>query len=236
MFKALFHTLCIFLVIVPWTVFWSSVGLLACAYDKTLVLARYWVGKRFYNPFVLFVSGLKTKVEGVERLSPGEPVLFVANHQGFFDIPALVVALPCAVTFVTMRAVFKVPLFGKYLRKAGHIPVEKGKGREVIREAVARIRAGDHLVIFPEGRHTRDGSIGEFKNGFVEIARQAGVRVVPMALTGSFEAYNQKSKLIHPGTIRVQIGSPVDLSHLENPTEDIRSRIIQMRQLEASYG
>src|SRR6478736_5063470 len=80
--------------------------------------------------------------------------------------------------------------------------------RRSIDEAARRIKAGQSVVIFPEGTRTRDGRLGSFKKGGFHLAIDSGADIVPMAIQGSRELMPPGSPLIRSGQVRLQIGEP----------------------------
>jgi hypothetical protein len=76
-----------------------------------------------------------------------------------------------AIVYSDQRPVFQVPLLGAYLKRAGHIPVEAGKGQEAIDAAVALLKKGHTVVIFPEGVISPlEGGFHEARTGVARIA------------------------------------------------------------------
>ncbi len=254
---AIVRTAATYAVLPPWTVFWSTVGLAGCGMDRARSVARVWVARGFFNPGLLSIAGIRVEVAGLDHLVPGHPYLYASNHQGHLDIPALVCALPTAVTFIAKVEIFKVPLFGRCLLEAGHIPVIRpghdGGGprpppnppghsghdarrrpaaewtaEQMIEEAIRREQLGDWLVIFPEGTRTSSGEIAPFKSGMAAIARGAGVPVVPVCIHGSDKAYGRRQHLLRPGVIRVSVGEPVAADD-PDLTAKVRDRIIALQ-------
>ena len=94
-----------------------------------------------------------------------------------------------------------------------------GEGLDhVIGEAfptLALVRAGAHLCAFPEGTRSRDGSVGPFKGGVLQVAIGAGVPVLPVAISGSGAVLPTSGFRVRPGTIHVRIGTPIATTGLQ---------------------
>ena len=112
------------------------------------------------------------------------PCVIVANHPTLLDTPALGAALP-EVCFVVRHDVYTSPLFGPLLRACGHIDAGQGAGlvdNAVVSEAVARLREGASLLIFPEGSRSPPGGLRRMRRGAFEVACRAEVPVVALLL------------------------------------------------------
>lgn len=146
------------------------------------------MASRSWAPGLLFSAGATLRVEGLERVDFPRPHVFVANHQSIIDICALIRALPVPVRFVIKQELAKVPFIGWYARAMGMVFIERGHAREAaerLHAVVSLVRAGESLCAFPEGTRSRDGSVRPFKGGAFQVALQAGVPVVPIAIDGS---------------------------------------------------
>lgn len=126
----------------------------------------------------------------------GRPVVLVANHRSFFDVPvgfALLESLPLRARILVRAKYFDVPLVGWFLRSAGCISAGSG-WRATINTAVETLEAGRPVAVMLEGRivppEKRDGSgLGKVRRGFLEIARAADAVVIPVTLVGSDEVW-----------------------------------------------
>lgn len=188
--------------------------------------ARYW------SSFLLFCAGVKVEVKGAKKVPLKEPVIYVSNHQGSADIMILLAKLPTLFRFIIKKELFKIPIFGWYLRKAGYLSVERGvghKAHKLFSRSVEVLRSGENLVVFPEGTRSRSGKLGAFKRGSLLLAFKAGVKVVPVAISGSYDIQPHGSLLIRPRPVKLFIGDPVDLkgygSRYEKALEDVRGTI-----------
>jgi 1-acyl-sn-glycerol-3-phosphate acyltransferase len=167
-----------------------------------------------WGKLILWCSGVKVKREGGGSLDPEAPYVFAANHQSQYDIFVLSGYLGHDASWLAKKELFAVPLWGRAMRDAGYIPLDRSRGREAIKslaEAAARIAAGTSVVIFPEGTRSRDGRLGEFKSGAMHLAIKAGVPVVPVAIGGTHRILPKGSLLPRPGHVTVRVGEAVDV-------------------------
>ncbi len=156
----------------------------------------------------------RVRTIGAERMPAAGGVLLVANHVSYVDALILSLASPRPVRFLSHEGFFRRPVLGFLLRAVGAIPVSNRRSKDAIRTAVAHLKAGEAVCIFPEGQLTRTGSLLELKRGYELIARQAGCPVLPVVMDGlwgsifSFEGgrYFTKWPARLPRPIRVAFG------------------------------
>jgi 1-acyl-sn-glycerol-3-phosphate acyltransferase len=165
----------------------------------------------FWGRTALLAGRVSLAVEGAERI-PADPVIFMSNHQGAFDIPALLRAIPCRFSWLAKKELFSIPLFGRAMAAAGYLPVDREHGRralESIRRAANAIRGGTSVAIFPEGTRSETGDLLPFKRGGFILAAMAEVPIVPVVISGSRAITPPRTLSIFPGTIRVRFLPPL---------------------------
>lgn len=162
---------------------------------------------------ILALSGVRVRVIGAERVPKDRPVIFLSNHRGAFDIPALQVYLPIEFRWVAKKSLFKIPLVGWAMSFAGYIGIERENAQEAYKsmeEAAEKIKNGASVLVFPEGtRNTTEDDILPLKRGAFMLATKSGVEVVPVAITGTRDIMKRGSLLIHPADVTIAIGSPL---------------------------
>ena len=183
--------------------------LLLCGGNRRIPLR---MASRLWAPGLLIGAGATLRVEGLDRVDFSRPHVFVANHQSIIDICALFRALPVPIRFVIKQELAKMPFIGWYARAMGMVFIERGHAREAVERlhaVVSLVRAGDNLCAFPEGTRSRDGLVRPFKGGAFQVALQAGVPVVPIAIDGSGAVLPASGFRVRPGTITLRIGEPI---------------------------
>lgn len=191
-----------------------------------------FVVSRFWSKYVLLPTVVRVKVTGLEHIPKKQPVIFMPNHQSYFDIPALVGYIPGSYRFIVKKEHFRTPILGPYTRNAGHLSVDREAGFEAHRtleQAKEMIRKGRSLMVFPEGTRSRTGLLGKFKRGGFAIAFSTGAPIVPVAITGSFGLLGKKVPLVTPGTIRIRVGKPIHIKAGEASRELYKSTMDHVR-------
>lgn len=160
------------------------------------------------------VAKIDLQVRGREHLIPGEAFVVMANHQSFFDIPAVILAVPGPMAFVGKAELFRVPLFGRAMVTAGFIRVDrKDRAQSVasLHSAVAQIRGGRHIYIAPEGTRSPDGRLGPLKSGGFRMALEAGARILPLAIDGTRHVLPAHGLMVHTGKrVTATLLPPID--------------------------
>jgi 1-acyl-sn-glycerol-3-phosphate acyltransferase len=172
---------------------------------------------RMWGKIILAVAGVKVVVRGLENIEADRPYIFAANHQSQFDIFAMQGCLDFDFRWLAKQELFRIPLFGRAMRLAGYIAIDRSHGREAMKsllEAAERIAAGTSVILFPEGTRSRDGKLHEFKAGGMVLAIKSGVPVVPVGIAGTFAILPKGRLLARPGRITIRIGKPVETKGL----------------------
>jgi 1-acyl-sn-glycerol-3-phosphate acyltransferase len=196
---------------IGWTAGCITLALLVLALTGGRRRIPLRMASRLWAPGLLWGAGAHLEVEGLQRVDFAQPHVFVANHQSIIDVCALFRALPVSIRFVIKQELAKVPFIGWYARAMGMVFIERGQAREAasrLHSVVALVQGGDSLCAFPEGTRSRDGSVRPFKGGAFQVALQAGVPIVPIAIEGSGAVLPAAGFKVRPGMIRVRIGDP----------------------------
>jgi 1-acyl-sn-glycerol-3-phosphate acyltransferase len=174
---------------------------------------------------ILRAAGTPVVPDGLERI-PKQPVIYVSNHSSMFDIWALSATLPGSVRFLAKQELFRIPLLGRAMRAAGHIPIDRAarkKAFEAYDEVARMIRNGiSSPVVFPEGTRSRTGELLPFKNAPFGLAIAAQVPVVPVYVHHTFEILPKGAWRLRPRPIRLLVGEPIETRGL---TPDDRERL-----------
>jgi 1-acyl-sn-glycerol-3-phosphate acyltransferase len=141
---------------------------------------------RFFA-FVLTRCIYRFRVQGEHHLPTEGAALLVCNHVSYVDAVLLMAASPRPVRFLMDHRIFATPVLGWLFKLVKAIPVApQGENPQAYEQAFVRARQaldeGELVCIFPEGRLTHDGALGEFKPGALKLLQTHPVPVVPMAL------------------------------------------------------
>jgi 1-acyl-sn-glycerol-3-phosphate acyltransferase len=189
---------------------------------------------RLWSKLLLLAAGVRVRVHGLENAGAGDPRVFASNHVSWFDVPALAKVLP-RYKFVAKAELFKVPLFGRAMRAAGMVEIQRDNRKAAFGAydvAADRIKAGNSVIVFPEGTRGQTYPLRPFKKGPFVLAIAAGVPIVPVIVHGTIEILRKGSLWAHPGTIDVHLLQPVstagvDYDHREALMQTVRTRMAE---------
>jgi 1-acyl-sn-glycerol-3-phosphate acyltransferase len=181
---------------------------------------------RVWARLILWTSGIRVRVTGLENIKPNTPYVLCCNHQSHMDTPIILAALPFQFRFTPKKQLFRYPFLGWHLRRSGHVPIDRENPHAAVkslREAADKIRHGTPVVIFPEGGTSRDGIIKPFKGGGFMLATKADVEVVPVTIRGSRAVLVPKTYHVRSGVVDVVVGKPIATQGVS--TNDLASRV-----------
>jgi 1-acyl-sn-glycerol-3-phosphate acyltransferase len=119
---------------------------------------------------------------------PTGPKILAANHPTTLDPFLLLTISREEVSILVTEFCFALPVFGRYLRGAGHIPVEHSNGRPAFDEAVRRLNDGQNIGVFPEGALSPiEGGVCRAHSGVARLALTAQVPVIPVGIAVQHE-------------------------------------------------
>ncbi len=184
-------------------IFWGFVVLSSALLFPIAVLiwaltAPFDRRRRALHQFTCFWASLYTwlnpawrvTIHGRDLVKPDTTYMFVANHLSLLDILVLF-RLFYDFKWVSKEAIFKVPAIGWNMRMNKYIPLKRGDRDSVVvmlarcRETLAQ---GSSIMMFPEGTRSHDGQMRAFKTGAFELAVEAQVPIVPIAIQGTSDA------------------------------------------------
>jgi 1-acyl-sn-glycerol-3-phosphate acyltransferase len=204
--------------------FWASCVLLVILWTPLIAFYRvatfrsdpdrYKVGFLFHriavvaarlNPFWDF------RVVDDVHPDPRRPYVFVANHESNAD-PFLVAMVPWEMKWLSKKSIFDIPLLGWMMRVAGDVEVDRGNkesSRQALVEMRDRLDRKLSIIVFPQGTRSRDGTVGPFREGAFRLAIEAGVDVVPLAVSGTSESLPKGSIAFEKTSASVTVLPPV---------------------------
>jgi len=172
---------------------------------------------------ILFVGRIQVTLRGRSNIDPSKSYVYMSNHQSNFDIPVLLSHLNVQFRWLAKAELFKIPLFGVAMKRAGYISIDRTNRVSAINSlnrAAEVIRNGVSVMIFPEGTRSRDGRIRPFKKGGFILAIDSGAAIVPVVLHGTRHIMPKERLRIVPGNVRVDIHEPIETSGYTRKNKD----------------
>src|SRR5436190_8746681 len=165
----------------------------------------------------------KFRVSGLENIPRTGGVLLASNHQSFLDPVLVAMVLPREMHFMARRTLFRNPAFRAIIAGYNAFAIERDSADvKGVNSAIARLEAGNILLVFPEGTRTGNGSIGPMKPVGV-IAERAAVPIVPVLIQGAYEVWPKGRVIPHLGRVSLIFGKPLKPENITG--EGIRDAI-----------
>lgn len=171
----------------------------------------YWPA-HIWSRFTCILFLMRVTVTGRENIDKNQSYVFVANHQGAYDIWAIYGYLNHNFKWLMKKSLEKIFMVGAACKRAGHVMVDDSSIagiRDTIAESEQTLRGGMSLVIFPEGSRSWDGNMTDFKRGAFMLAAEFKLPVVPVTIDGSFKAMPRYTYCMTPAHIRLTIHKPI---------------------------
>jgi len=214
------------LIIVLWTLLFTAfmaglivlLSFLCTGKDTARKAGRIWA------KCLLAASNIKVTVKGFSNLNLHGPYIYMANHTSNFDIPVLQSCLPVHFRWLAKAELFKIPIFGYAMKRAGYISIDRSNKESAIQslqQAAKIIKNGASVIIFPEGTRNRNQNVQPFKKGGFVLAVDSGVPIVPVILHGTWKIMPKNQFLIEPGHVVVEIKKPIESSDYTRETKDL---------------
>ena len=142
-------------------------------------------------------------VKGLEHFPKTGGVLICSNHIDALDPPVVGITAPRPVHFMAKEELFHMPILKPLLPKINAFPVKRGlSDREALRKALALLKNGDVMGLFPEGTRNTDGKLGKGFSGAGFFALKGDANVVPCAIIGPYKPLKR---------LKVVYGKPIDM-------------------------
>lgn len=172
------------------------------------------------------------RFRGIQNIPAQGPVIFAPNHVSYYDPPMIAVGIPFRIRFMAWDKLFQVPGFSRLIELYGAYPVrQKTVDKKAIATTLSVLRNGGAVIIFPEGERSSTGELSEFENGVARLAIQTQAFVVPVTVTGAFEAW-PRFRLLPRWLRPIQVKfHPAILPAGAAHAGDVRTRMEELNQL-----
>lgn len=185
---------------------------------------NYWVAYPLQLFFRIYLGAEYLDTHNIPRTGPA---IIASNHLSHLDgliiNAASIYDSMRPVVFMAAADVYeKNLLFRTMCDLVGCIPVKRdARDRSALLRTMRLIKSGSLFGIFPEGRRSRDGVIGEPKHGVANIAIATGCPVIPVGITGTFEALPRKTKVLKPHKVKVKFGELIRFEKRKHPPREV---------------
>ena len=161
---------------------------------------------------IAFLSGVKVKYIGLDKLIKDRPVLYVANHSSFFDTILVTPILPSTTAYIAKKSFAKIPVFAQMMKMTHSLFLDRDdikQGLKTILAAIELIKSGISVFVFPEGTRSKTGEIAAFKEGSMKVSTKSGCPIVPISISNTAAVWEDHFPKIEPHEVVIEILDPV---------------------------
>ena len=213
-----------------WTSFFGLLGIFASIFEsnKGKILGHC---ARLWGKFILFFTGVRYSVKGLDNLNPKGPYIFACNHASGYDVPLAFAGLPywlISIAKIELKSVF---ILGWVMETAGHIFVDRKRSENAIasleKSKKSLINNPRSILLFPEGTRTMDGELGFFKRGGLMLSMDTGIPIVPIGLVGTFEMLKKGTWSFKNQPLEIRIGNPIHPKTFSNDSKNSLAKYVK---------
>ena len=173
---------------------------------------------QFMFRLLLKMSGARVTVIGQEKIPTDQPVLYVANHRSYFDILVGYTNVIGLCGFISKKEMDKFPILNLWMRKLYCLFLDRDNlraGLDTILKAIDQVKHGVSIFICPEGTRHQGEEMLPFKEGGMKIAEKTGCPVIPVAIHGTDDLFENHFPFVRPADVTVWFGDPIYTADLE---------------------
>ena len=167
---------------------------------------------RAWAKLLKIAAFIPAKVAGLENLGQLSSVIYAVNHASYIDTIVMLAYVPPRTRFVGKKELLSVPIIRTFMRKLDYLAVDRidlPKGIEDTKHIEYALKAGNSILIFPEGTFGYASGLRPFRLGAFKIAAETNTPICPIALQGTRSILRDNEKLMRPGRVRVTISAPI---------------------------
>lgn len=179
---------------------------------------------------ILFLSGVKVKVIGLENVPKDEAVLYIANHRSYFDVPIAYSSLPTLTSFMAKKEIAKIPFLRTWMGFLQCLFLDRDnikEGLKTILKGIDLIKDGYSVFISPEGTRNHGEEMLPFKEGSFKIAEKTGCAIIPVSINNADAIFELHSPWIRPAKVVIEYGKPIYPKELEKEQQKFLGAYVQ---------
>ena len=161
---------------------------------------------------MLWITGADISYIGRENVPKDRAVLYVGNHNSYFDILLTYSQCPGLTGYVAKSEMLRYPLLRDWMKRLYCVFLDRSDLRacmQMILTCIDYIKNGISICIFPEGTRSKDGQMQPFHEGSLKMAAKTGCPIIPMAISNSAQIFENHMPFVRPCKVIVEYGAPV---------------------------
>jgi len=209
--RSLIHMAWMTITVIPWALVVVA-GSLFISSNRLYWWCAGWLRNAINSG--TFILGIENRITGMENLPLGEkdPVILLVKHQSTWETFLMPAIMPHPLAYVFKKELLSVPFFGWAMGRLDMIHIDRSQRAQAFQKVVTQgkrlMEQGVWVIMFPEGTRIPRGQKGVYKTGGTRLAIEAGVPVIPIAVT-SAKCWPTKAFIKRPGIVDISIGKPI---------------------------
>ena len=201
-----------------YTIVLGAASLISSLFDRRGYFAHACA--RTWSWLILKTTGVRVRVEGLDRIQPGKTYVFVSNHQSIYDTPVVFASLPYQLRIIAKESLARFPVLGWHLRRGGHLFVDRKHPDRggILQRWRALVSEGLSLIIYAEGTRSATGHVARFKAGSFLLAIEAGLPIVPLAIINTRQVMPKNRLRTEPADVTLVVHDAIQPPALPAPT------------------
>lgn len=176
-----------------------------------------WIARTFVLRPVLWFMGAKITAYGVENIPTDRPVVYMGNHRGMMDCLLLYKYFKGVCGFVSKAEVKKIPIVNLWMNNLHCLYVDRDDirdGLKMILAGIEKLKSGISICIMPEGTRSKTDELLPFKEGSMKLATKTDCPIIPVAITGSADLFDNHKPFFGPAKVTLTFGKPLEVKEL----------------------
>lgn len=207
--------------------------LLVFLIGKKNPMKMHKISQRIVSHFlkmILFLSGAKVTVKGLENIPANEAVLYVANHRSYFDILLGYTTVPTPTSFVAKKEMLHFPCVNHWMKFLSCLFLDRDNVREglkTILQGIEQIKSGYSVFIMPEGTRNHENKLLPFHEGSFKLAQKSGCAIIPVAISHTDDLWENHFPWIRSANVSITYGKAIYMKELEKEEQKFIGAQIQ---------
>lgn len=195
---------------------------LKVASSQKIVVGAFYV--------VLFISGVKRTIKGLENIPKDTAVLYVGNHRSYFDIVVAYSCVPTLTGFIAKKEIEKIPFLRVWMRFLNCLFLDRKnikEGLKTILKGIDLVKEGYSVFIAPEGTRNQNREMLPFKEGSFKIAEKTGCPIIPVVFNNTEAGFERQSPWIKKANVTIEFGKPIYPNELDKEQRKFLGTYVQ---------
>lgn len=182
-------------------------------FNRDLTRRSAYVFCRSYAVALMFLTGARFKITGLEHIDPKRNYLFVANHKSLLDSPVLMILSRQPLSFISKKEMLKAPILRGWMKLLYCLFLDRDNNREglkTILQGIENMKLGDNLAIFPQGTRSKGEDFLPFKAGSFKLASKSNSPILPIAIYGTDNILENNTLNVKANNVHIHIFEPIE--------------------------